>query len=420
MCRACAGVVAVLGLPAAGPAQTTLEVVVTQQAGPHYVARVDPDGLRVLSVRTLTAEERDWGRGLASSDGRFLAGITTEILTQFQEPVYVYSLTIHDLVSGDTLRIPRGHDVPVVAMHPRRTEIVWSDSVGPKVLGLAGERRLGGCAYGNVGQLSADGARAVFQCPGSVSYTVVDVDAGGVVADLGVSYGAWPILNANGLDAYDFDGAALRRRAVQSGAELGRAAIPGEDPVSHKTLQVDSRTGDVFVVGNGLHVVDGVTMALERSQPTLWSGAAVGSWLIDAERPRLYAITYEGGRPVFVVLDSDTLQVLSRTPIPGSATLAVLRRVPTPGVPTALAATVQGSSVALSWGEGAPVGQPLRYVLEVGSAPGLNDIIGGLDVGLQTSFAASGVPSGTYYVRVRAGNYAGLSAPSNEVVVTVP
>ena len=43
----------------------------------------------------------------------------------------------------------------------------------------------------------------------------------------------------------------------------------------------------------------------------------------------------------------------------------------------------------------------------------------GLDVGLQTSFGASNVPPGTYYVRVRAGNYSGLGAPSNEVEVQV-
>jgi len=61
-----------------------------------------------------------------------------------------------------------------------------------------------------------------------------------------------------------------------------------------------------------------------------------------------------------------------------------------------------------------------RYVLEVGSAAGLNDIFTGLDVGLQTSFGATGVPPGRYYVRARAGNSAGLGAPSSEVVVQVP
>jgi hypothetical protein len=76
--------------------------------------------------------------------------------------------------------------------------------------------------------------------------------------------------------------------------------------------------------------------------------------------------------------------------------------------------------VTLSWSLGGRTVAVTRYVLEVGSAPGLSDIFTGLDVGLQTSFGASNVPPGTYYVRVRAGNYSGLSAPSNEVVVHVP
>jgi hypothetical protein len=97
-----------------------------------------------------------------------------------------------------------------------------------------------------------------------------------------------------------------------------------------------------------------------------------------------------------------------------------MRRVPTPAPPASLAAAAQGSSVQLTWAEGLPVAQSLRYVLEAGSGPGLNDLIPGLDMGLQTSLTASGVPPGRYYVRVRAGNYAGLSAPSNEVVVQVP
>lgn len=59
-------------------------------------------------------------------------------------------------------------------------------------------------------------------------------------------------------------------------------------------------------------------------------------------------------------------------------------------------------------------------MLEVGSAPGRNDVIGALNAGLQTSFSANGVPPGRYYVRVRAGNYNGLGAPSNEVLVQVP
>ncbi|MFN7976622.1 MAG: fibronectin type III domain-containing protein [Vicinamibacterales bacterium] len=126
------------------------------------------------------------------------------------------------------------------------------------------------------------------------------------------------------------------------------------------------------------------------------------------------------GRAGFWIVDSDTLQATFSALLPNSTWIPTVRRVPRPARPQQLAATVQGASVALTWTEGVSVAQTLRYVLEVGSAPGLNNIFSGLDVGLQTSFGASGVPPGTYYVRVRAGNYTGLGAPSNEVAVVVP
>ena len=404
-------------LPDAAPAQTTLEVVVKPRDGNAYVVHVDPEGPRVLSSRTLGTEELDWAFGSATSDGRFLVAATAELQSQFPEPFNLWELTAHDRLSGDTIRLPRGRDVPVFRTHPRRTEVVWSDSVGPAVLGIGGQRYLGGCGYGNIGSLSADGSRAVYQCLTPYHFEVIDVDHGGVVSDLGPSPGAWPVLDANGQGVYDLDLAQLRRRAVDTRAELARAVLPGEQNHTVDALHVDPRTGDVYVLGNGVHVFDGVTLAPLRSQVP--AAVRYVHWVFDPDRPRIYTIGHAGGQPAFWVLDSTTLQVLVSAPIPGLVETIALRRVPTPAAPARLAATVQGSSVTLTWAEGLPVTQSLRYVLEVGSAPGLNDIFSGLDVGLQTSFGASNVPPGTYYVRVRAGNYSGLGAPSNEVEVQV-
>ncbi len=89
-----------------------------------------------------------------------------------------------------------------------------------------------------------------------------------------------------------------------------------------------------------------------------------------------------------------------------------------PAAPTALAATVTGATVSLSWTP--PAGAITGYVLEAGSAPGLADLVGGLALGPTPSFATTNVPRGTYYVRVRAANGALVSAPSAETVVVVP
>lgn len=119
----------------------------------------------------------------------------------------------------------------------------------------------------------------------------------------------------------------------------------------------------------------------------------------------------------------------ARLPDPGCATAIQLLRAsgvgqPTgrvalvaPGSPTNLTASMSGSTVTLQW-TAPPSGDPATsYTIEAGSTPGAGNIVT-FDTGnTATSFSASNVPPSTYYVRVRARNASGLSAPSNEVVV---
>jgi hypothetical protein len=57
--------------------------------------------------------------------------------------------------------------------------------------------------------------------------------------------------------------------------------------------------------------------------------------------------------------------------------------------------------------------------VEAGSAPGLADLAS-FSVDRGTTLAVPNVPSGSYYVRVRARNYIGVGVASNEVRVDVP
>jgi hypothetical protein len=87
-----------------------------------------------------------------------------------------------------------------------------------------------------------------------------------------------------------------------------------------------------------------------------------------------------------------------------------------PGAPTALTAVVNGSTVSLAWI--GPGGVVIAYVLEAGTAPGLSNAANAV-VGVAPTYVATSVPTGTYYVRVRAMAPDGAGPPSNEVQVSV-
>jgi len=90
-----------------------------------------------------------------------------------------------------------------------------------------------------------------------------------------------------------------------------------------------------------------------------------------------------------------------------------------PGAPTALAAAVNGSSLTLTWNPPSGGCALSVYAIEAGSASGLANLANVNTGNTATSFSASGVDAGTYYVRARSANGAGQSGPSNEVVVTI-
>jgi predicted phage tail protein len=90
-----------------------------------------------------------------------------------------------------------------------------------------------------------------------------------------------------------------------------------------------------------------------------------------------------------------------------------------PGAPTGLTATASGSSVTLTWS--APTsGDPAQsYTIEAGSTSGASNLANFATGNTATRFSTSGVPNGTYFVRVRASNSVGVSSASNEATLVV-
>jgi glucose/arabinose dehydrogenase len=86
---------------------------------------------------------------------------------------------------------------------------------------------------------------------------------------------------------------------------------------------------------------------------------------------------------------------------------------PLPSAPGNLSATVAGQTVSLSW---TPI-TGTAYQIEAGSLSGASNLA--VITTNQSSALFPNVPPGTYFVRVRSVNGAGVSAASNEVVVSV-
>ena len=90
--------------------------------------------------------------------------------------------------------------------------------------------------------------------------------------------------------------------------------------------------------------------------------------------------------------------------------------------PRNLTAVVVGSDIAIGWeepsGSGSQCGRN-SYLIQVGSSPGASNVGQVPTPGQIPGYTVSGVPPGTYYIRVRAQGPGGLSGPSNEAIVTV-
>jgi hypothetical protein len=121
-----------------------------------------------------------------------------------------------------------------------------------------------------------------------------------------------------------------------------------------------------------------------------------------------------------VALDADTAQVRRTVDMtdalgPAACVSSTLVRVTEPAPPTGGTAEVAGHQVRLAWD--APFGAT-EYEVEAGSSTGLSNLAR-ITV-TEPQLVVDGVPSGVYYVRVRAINTIGKSAASRDVQVIVP
>ena len=180
-------------------------------------------------------------------------------------------------------------------------------------------------------------------------------------------------------------------------------------PTGGVTLFPISTEGFGIAAGpdGNLWFTENLTNKIGRITPA----GAVDEFLVPTANSRPYGITAgPDGNLWFTEHFADKIgRITFRAPSPGGP----------PDPPTNLAATATGSTIVLTWNGPSFGGPATSYVIEAGTVRGAANLAV-IDTGnSSTTFSASGVPPGNYFLRVRAKNGIGSSATSNEASLVV-
>ena len=422
---------ALLCAAAPAAAQARIYLARTESCTPACtgsITAIDPAALTVRDVVSVPVEIDS--QPYLSPDGRLLvwfAGVDSGA---------PYRLVIHDVVTRGLTVIPWALPVPGHTLgNPRRPELYVPAGFDMLSLTASGTRVLASpaaCIRSRQPEaVSADGRRLLATCiDGTFAYLtfVVDLDTQQVVWQAG---GFWlAVLSADGEFIYRHQSNLISRVSIASGTTTAQVTGPAINAANY--LHVEPGTGRLLAIGTTeARIYTPDTLQPLASWATPWSAPGltnVASLAIEPSSGRLFITAGSGvsaaaapfGEYHVIATDAGTALVSASAGARGIPDVGWVVTAPVPPAPVSLQAMVAAGSATLSWSASPSTTATTRYVLEAGSAPGLNDIIAGLDLGPQTSLAASGVPPGRYHVRVRAGNYTGLSAPSNDVLVQVP
>lgn len=216
---------------------------------------------------------------------------------------------------------------------------------------------------------------------------------------------------SGGVFAFDAISAALSA----AGAYPSNAPPPALDETRHRLLALAGTPPFVAALSpETLQLVGRVylTPAAPRS------GGAIADFEVSAQSATILA--FAAGpqcQRLLLALNAETgdLRRTGEMPPSGTGNCDAVRLVllTEPGAPANFASTVTGHTVNLEWASA----DATRYEIEAGSAPGLANLAT-ISV-TETHLTVDGAPPGVYYLRVRAINTIGKSAPSQETRVVV-
>lgn len=415
-------------------------------AGQRVVAYHYPDGAFTVPVTesfNVATGQSEWTQrgaespiGLFTSDGRFMVSATATTPP---------SLRVFDVTSRASVVVPLDF-APRVA-HPRRLEVLGLATYRPgqpggdaAILSLAGLRSLGACSPGATTDVdfSANGSVVLALC-GNGDVVVIETDTGSIrrTVSAGAGAGLVRLVRSN----HDGSRALVTRDPFLStgvialvdtmtGASLGTTTFPQPNPfgsgstcTAGNSIVASPDRRSVLVGCGWVSQGPGTFYAFS----TRWLDVESLAWGADPQIPYglMSAAISPDGRTVFAhsqnprgggpaqLIDIGTNATVVR--LEGVAGLSVSF----PPLAPTLLSVVSGRRIDLSWTSIAHSPMATRHVLDVGTAPGLTNL-GSIAVGPEEALTVPSAPPGRYYVRVRAANIAGTSAPSNEIVIDVP
>jgi hypothetical protein len=257
--------------------------------------------------------------------------------------------------------------------------------------------------------------------------------AGGGGDELVRAASVW--INATGLSMF---GAGNTSRCFGAGSNDGRVSIVFNDPCGD--IPDDESiiaVGGFRPTGSGARVVNGTRFDRIGAGYYVTNNAADVQNILRNSGCFQFAAAHELGHvlgldhsadPSAIMYPSINFSRCSRgSPGPSADDLAGIRFIyppastpsAAPGAPGGLSTSAAGSTVTLSWSAPSSGGAPTAYIIEAGSSPGLANLANFSTGSTATTFSAGGVGAGSYYVRVKAINAAGASAPSNESLLIV-
>ena len=213
----------------------------------------------------------------------------------------------------------------------------------------------------------------------------------------------------------------------QSGS--GGLVVTGSDPSASVSAPV---AFNVTTVATAPHAPTAATASVSGTSVTVaWTpaltGAAPSSFLVElGTAPGTTTLPTQSVPSTSTTLDMTlpagtyyarvrAVNAIGASSPSPEAMVTVTAPSPLPGPPGTFSARTAGTTAIFTWTAPTVGEPPTSYVLEAGSTPGRSNLARIDTGGIASSFSVPGVAPGTYWVRVRAANAAGVGTPSQDV-----